>query len=184
VRNQLVHNEIHLALAKSLQQFLIVVKHHNLAWADAKFSSLWSPPLPGTIKANFNVVVKSDFSVAAMVLSDSNGNIIQAITKQEANFDVAVKSDFSDAAMVLSDSNGNIIQAITKRLFTTDVALGEAQAALLTIHSAASFGVYSLILEGDVINIILAIQNLDFFKDWNFASIISDINFFLLSFYS
>jgi hypothetical protein len=44
--------------------------------------------------------------------------------------------------------------------------------------------VYSLILEGDAINIILAIQNQDHLKDWNFASIISDINFFLLSFYN
>jgi hypothetical protein len=32
-------------------------------------------------------------------------------------------------------------------------------------------GVYSLILEGDVINIILAIQKLDLFKDWNFFDI-------------
>jgi hypothetical protein len=151
VRNQLVHNEVHPVLAKSLQHILIAMKHHNLAWADAKSSSLWSPPLPGNIKANF---------------------------------DVAVKSDFSVAAMVLSDSNGNIIQAITKRLSTTDAAIGEAQAALLAIQSAASFGVYSLILEGDAINIILAIQNPDLFKDWNFASIISDINFFLLSFHS
>jgi hypothetical protein len=52
------------------------VKHHNLAWTDAKSSSLWSPPLSGNIKANFDVAVKSEFSIAAMVLSDSNGNII------------------------------------------------------------------------------------------------------------
>jgi hypothetical protein len=151
VRNQLVHNEVHPVLAKSLQHILIAVKHHNLAWVDAKSSSLWSPPLPGNIKANF---------------------------------DVAVKSEFYVAVMVLSDYNGNIIQAITKRLSTTDTAIGEAQAALLAIQSVASFGVYSLILEGDAINIILTIQNPDLFKDWNFASIISDINFFLLSFHS
>ena len=77
-----------------------------------------------------------------------------------------------------------IIQVITKHLSTTDAPIREAQVALLTIQSAASFGVYFLILEGDAINIILAIQNLNLFKDWNFASIISDINFFLLSFHS
>lgn len=151
VRNQLVHNEIQPVLAKSLQQISITVKHHNLAWAEAKYSSLWSPPLPGAIKANF---------------------------------DVAVKSDFAVAAMVLSDSNGNIVQAVTKRLSTTDAAIGEAQAALLAVQCAASFGVYSLILEGDAINIILAIQQPDLFQDWNFASIISDVNFFLFSFTS
>jgi Na+-transporting NADH:ubiquinone oxidoreductase subunit NqrE len=112
-------------------------------------SSLWNLPLPGTVKANF---------------------------------DVAVKSDFAVAAMVLSDFNGNIVQAITKRLSSTNAAIGKAQAALLAIQSAASLWAYSLILEGDAINIILAIQKPDLFKDWNFASIVSDINFFFAFF--
>jgi hypothetical protein len=56
-------------------------KHHNLAWTVAKSSSLWSP-LPGNIKANFDIAVKSNFAIAAIVLSDSNGNIIQTITKR------------------------------------------------------------------------------------------------------
>jgi hypothetical protein len=44
----------------------------------------------GNIKANFDVAMKSDFSVAAMVLSDSNGNIIQAITKRLSTIGVAI----------------------------------------------------------------------------------------------
>jgi len=47
--------------------------------------------------------------------------------------------------------------------------------------------VYSLILEGDAnhaSNIILAIQKSDFFKDWNFASIILDINPSFLFFFA
>jgi hypothetical protein len=58
------------------------MKHHNLAWADAKFSFFWSPPLSRNINANFDVAVKSDFADAAKVLSDSNGNIIKAISKR------------------------------------------------------------------------------------------------------
>jgi hypothetical protein len=43
-----------------------------------------------SVEANFDVAVKSDFSVAAMVLSDSNGNIIQAITKRLSTIGVAI----------------------------------------------------------------------------------------------
>jgi hypothetical protein len=98
---------------------------HKFAWNDSKTSSLWIPPLPGTVKANFDAVVKSDFYVAAMLFNDSNGNI------------------FHDA---------------TKHLSTTHAAVGEAQATLLAIQFAASLGIYLLGLEGDAINIIIAIQ--------------------------
>jgi hypothetical protein len=67
--------------------------------------------------------------------------------------------------MVLSDSNGKIIHAATKRLSTTDASIGEAQAALLASQIASSIVIYSLILEGDAINIILAIQQPDLFLD-------------------
>ena len=40
----------------------------------------------------------------------------------------------------------------------------------------------NLILKGDAINIILAIQNLSLFLDWNFASVIVDIRLNLLAF--
>lgn len=89
---------------------------HKLAWNDSKTSSLWIPPLPGTVKANFDVVVKSDFSVAAIVFN------------------------------------------ATKHLSTTDAAVGEAQATLIAIQFAASLGIYLLLLGGDAINIIIAIQ--------------------------
>jgi hypothetical protein len=75
----------------------------------------------------------------------------------KANFDSVVKPDFADAAKVLSDSNGNIIKAISKHLSTIDDVIGETQVTLLAIQSVASLGVYSLILEGDAINIILTI---------------------------
>ncbi|GLT57767.1 hypothetical protein SLA2020_307160 [Shorea laevis] len=115
----------------------------------------------------------------AKTLLSTNQNTFTPI-----NFDVAVKSDFSVAAMVLSDSTGKIIHAATKRLSTTDSAIGEAQAALLACKTTTSLGIYSLLLEGDAINIILAIQQPSIFKFWNFASIISDVNFHLLSLHS
>jgi hypothetical protein len=102
----------------------------------------------------------------------------------KVNFDVVIKNDFSVAAMVLSDSNGKIIHAVTKRLSTTDATIGEAQVALLASQIASSLGIYSLTLEGDAINIILSIQQPDLFLNWNFASIIADIQVHLLSLYS
>ena len=108
--NSLVHNEVHPVLAQSLQHILIAVKHHNLAWPDAKSSSLWSPPLPGNIKANFDVVVKPDFVVAAMVLSDSNGNIIQVIIKRLSTIDVAI--GIAQAALLVIHSISNFFWGV------------------------------------------------------------------------
>jgi hypothetical protein len=77
---------------------------------------------------------------------------------------VALSSDFAVAATAVSDSNGNIIGAATKKILTKDVALGEAQAALLAVHTAASCSVYSLIFEGDALNVVLAIQQPQLFE--------------------
>lgn len=82
------------------------------------------------------------------------------------NFVVALRPDFAVAATVISDSKGNIIKAATKRLSIQDVAaIGEAHAALLAIQTAADCGVYSLILEGDALNVILVIHNPHMFAD-------------------
>jgi hypothetical protein len=51
-------------------------EHDNLAWVNAKSSSLWNPPLPGTVKANFDVAVKSNFAGAAMILSGGSNLVI------------------------------------------------------------------------------------------------------------
>jgi hypothetical protein len=77
---------------------------------------------------------------------------------------VALSSNFVVAVMVVSDSCGNIICGATKKILIKDVALGEAQVALLTIHTATSCGAYSLILEGDALNVGLAIQQPQLFE--------------------
>jgi hypothetical protein len=75
-------------------------------------------------------------------------------------FYVTLSSNFALIVMVISDSNGNIIGAAIKKIFTKDVALGEAHAAFLAVQTAAACGCYSLILEGDALNVVLAIQHL------------------------
>jgi hypothetical protein len=85
---------------------------------------------------------------------------------------------------VVSDSSGNIIGAATKKILTKDVTLGEAQAALLAVHTAASCSAYSLTLEGDALNVVLAIQQPQLFEGWNFSNVVSDISLYLHSFYS
>jgi hypothetical protein len=54
----------------------------------------------------------------------------------------------------------------------------------LAVHTAASCGVYSLILEGDALNVVLAIQQPQLFEGWNFSNVVSDISLYLHSFYS
>jgi hypothetical protein len=72
-------------------------------------------------------------------------------------FYVTLSLGFAMAATVISDSNGNIIGVATKKIFTKEVALGEAHATLLAVQSATSCGAYFLILEGDALNVVLAI---------------------------
>jgi hypothetical protein len=102
----------------------------------------------------------------------------------KANFDVALSSNFVVATMVVSDSRSNIIGGTTKKILTKDVALGEAQVALLMVHTATSCGAYSLILEGDALNVVLAIQQPQLFEGWNFSNVVSDISLYLHSFFS
>jgi hypothetical protein len=72
----------------------------------------------------------------------------------KANFDVAVKSDFLVAAMGLSGFYGKIMQLLLN-VCPLLIAIGEAQAALSAFQIASSLAIYSLVLEGDAINIIL-----------------------------
>ena len=87
-------------------------------------------------------------------------------------------------ATVVSDSKDNIIGVATKKILTKDVALGEAQTALLNVRTAVSCSVYSFILEGDALNVVLAIQQPQLFEGWNFSNVVSDIFLYLHFFYS
>jgi hypothetical protein len=90
VRNKLVHDNIQPKPIESIQIIANSVQVHKKAWSDSALSSTWVPPFPGNFKANFDVAVKNDFSIAAMVLSDSNGKIINAATKRLSTTDATI----------------------------------------------------------------------------------------------
>jgi hypothetical protein len=100
------------------------------------------------------------------------------------NFDVAVKDSFSVAAAVVSDEKGDILSAATQNLHGTDALQGEAHAALLAIRLADSMGCRLVVLEGDALLVILAINNPPLFSSWNFANCLADISLVLSSFQS
>jgi hypothetical protein len=130
-RNQLVHKAVIPSPMQALTQIASTSAIHCKAWTNSTVSFIWSPPLLGSTKANFDVVLSSDFAVAATVVSNSNGNTIGAATK---------------------------------KILTKDVALGEALAALLAVQTATSSDAYSLILEEDALNAVLAIQQPQLFE--------------------
>jgi hypothetical protein len=102
----------------------------------------------------------------------------------KANFDVAVTHSFAVAAAVLSDDSGNIIAAASQKLVSRDVLQGEAAAALLAVRLAVFSGCEQLLLEGDALLIVLAINNPSLFSSWCFAHCISDISLVLSSLHS
>jgi hypothetical protein len=67
------------------------------------------------------------------------------------------------AVATLSDHDNSSAQAATL----------SAQAALLAIQFASSFGCHSLCLVGDSLTVILAINKVSLFTDWSFAPIIN-----------
>jgi hypothetical protein len=59
-----------------------------LAWKDRSSPSLWFPPLLGSFKGNFDVTIRSSFSVAAATIFDSSGSLILAATQHLYSSDV------------------------------------------------------------------------------------------------
>jgi hypothetical protein len=52
--------------------------------------SLWSLPPPGSFKANFDVAVRGNFSVAAAIITDSKGQIITAASLKLSSSDALI----------------------------------------------------------------------------------------------
>jgi hypothetical protein len=65
-----------------------------------------------------------------------------------------------------------------------EMLLGESHAALLATQLAATHGCSDLILEGDALTVVTAINNPLVFKDWNFSSVVDDIFLLFSSFQS
>lgn len=122
-----------------LKRFKSVSAHHMEAWfIRSPVFSIWKPPPPGFLKANF---------------------------------DVAIWPNFAVATTTLRDSLGNFLAVYSLRLPAIDANKGEALAALLAVWLTHSFGCSSLILEGDSLLTILAVNEPCFCADWNTESI-------------
>ncbi|XP_059436361.1 uncharacterized protein LOC132169326 [Corylus avellana] len=102
----------------------------------------------------------------------------------KGNFDVAVKGSFAVVAAVISDDMRNIISVATQKLNSTDVLQGEASVALLAARLVVSSGCDKLMLEGDALLVVLAINNPSLFSSWTFANCIYNISLVLSSFQS
>jgi hypothetical protein len=91
------------------------------------------------------------------------------------NYDTAIRATFSTQAAVCRDSTGSIIKCISLIISSCSPLYGEALAALLASQLATSLGLSSFILEGDSLNVTLALQHPASTTDWRIASIISNI---------
>jgi hypothetical protein len=79
------------------------------------------------------------------------------------------------AAAVLNDDSGNIIAAASQKLVSTDALQGEAAVALLAVRLAVFSSCEHLLLKGDALLVVLAINSPHLFSSWCFAHCISDI---------
>jgi hypothetical protein len=91
------------------------------------------------------------------------------------NYDTAIRASFSAQAAVCRDSTGSIIKCTSIISSPCSAPYGEATAALLAARLAVSLGLSSFILEGDSLNIIMALQQPTITIDWGIASTISTI---------
>lgn len=81
------------------------------------------------------------------------------------NYDTAIRSSFSAQAAVCRNSSDTIIgcQSLIRPPYS--VIFGEATATLLAVRLAISLWLSSFILEGDSLNVTLALQHLDLTTD-------------------
>ncbi|GLT52862.1 hypothetical protein SLA2020_261760 [Shorea laevis] len=79
-RNQAVHNNSYkLDITSLLKQINITVKSHLQAWKNKlPTRSLWKPPPLGFLKANFDLAIRSKFSVASVLNIDETEMVIAA----------------------------------------------------------------------------------------------------------
>lgn len=75
------------------------------------------------------------------------------------NFDVAIRHSFALAVCVCRDSEGHVLFVRTKRLPPCSPLMGEAWAALYVAQEAFLLPTQGIILEGDSLLVIEAIQN-------------------------
>ncbi|GLT71069.1 hypothetical protein SLA2020_431110 [Shorea laevis] len=151
-RNNRVHNNVIIHFPSILIQIQNSTQIHRKAWSDKDLLVSWVPPSLGILKVNF---------------------------------DVAVRSNFMVAAAVITDHDGCLLSAVARKIPLLDINAGEAKAALLAIETTADlYPLSKIILEGDSLVTIMALNNPDFCTDWSSRGIISDVLSSLSSFSS
>jgi hypothetical protein len=141
------NNRIHNNVTPNLQSLLIQIQSsiaiHQKAWSDKDLIASWSPLSIGYLKLNFDVVVRNNYMVAAVVISDHDGFLLWAVSR---------------------------------KLPLLDINAGEARAALLAVEAAKFYCPSSnIILEGDSLVTILALNNPCYCAEWSSSGIIVDV---------
>jgi hypothetical protein len=90
------------------------------------------------------------------------------------NFDAAIREDFSTQAVVCRNSKGDIIKILSQVHPTCCPVYGEALAALLASHLAASLQLEQFIIEGDSAIVIQSLINPAISLDWHINHVISE----------
>ena len=111
--------------------------HHNNAWRDLALPSVWTPPVAGWIKWNFDVTVRGLFAVAAAVINDENGSILATTTQKLVSNDV-LQGEAHVALLVVHLAASMGLGPISVE--------GDALLVILAINSPAFFSSWSFAL--------------------------------------
>lgn len=90
------------------------------------------------------------------------------------NVDAAIRQDFSATVAVSRDSHGRVVHAAVGRVDCSKPTEGEAEALKLGIGEALKRGFISVILEGDSLRVMEAINAFPKKVDWRIHNIIQE----------
>jgi uncharacterized membrane protein len=81
-RNKLIFEDLKPDPVKASKTIAASLELHLSAWSGFVLPSLWSAPLSGVVKGNFDVAIRENFAVATAVINNSTGNIIGVATQK------------------------------------------------------------------------------------------------------
>lgn len=89
---------------------------------------------------------------------------------------MAIRTSFSFAAAVCRDEKGHILFVFSKRFPPSSPLVGEARAALMAAQEAFHLPSSRVLLEGDSLFVIEAINNRSNGAIWQIANVVADIH--------
>lgn len=100
------------------------------------------------------------------------------------NFDVIVSNTYMVAAAIITNHERVILSAIARRFPFINVNAGKAKAALSAVEGAAKLSSSSsILLEGDSLVTILALNSFSLDVEWSSAATIAETIFYFLFFH-